>query len=139
MSLDGTAARDTWALGAVTEGGGADADSGLFLAAATTTPEVDEAISYGLVYARLSRSAGEACDISLEGGREPSRDGSIFIIGVLLTAVKLPLFTAVKPPAGPTAGALVWRAVPLSSLLESGLSWILTGSAPFAGDGERCL
>jgi hypothetical protein len=138
MSLDGTAARGTWALGAVTEGGGADADSGVFLAAAAAA-EVDEAFSYGLVYARLSRSAGEACDISLEGGREPSRDGSIFITGVLLTDVKLPLFTAVKPPAGATAGALVWRAVPLSSLLESGLSWILAGSAPFAGDGERCL
>jgi hypothetical protein len=137
VSLDGTAATASWALGAVTEGGGADADPGLFLIAAAAAAE--DAFSYGLVYARLSRSGGEACDISREGGREPSRDGSSFMTGVLLTAVKLPLFTAVKPPARAVAGALVWRAVPFSSLLESRLSWILADSVPFAGDGERCL
>lgn len=94
------------------------------------------AMSYGLVYARLSRRVGEACCGSLDGGREPSSDGSVFKVGVLLTAVKPPALTAVNQPAPVAGGALGCRPVPFSSLLDRGLSCTLAGSAPLAVDGE---
>jgi hypothetical protein len=99
-------------------GGGADADSGICCAAAALA----DALSYGLVYARLSRSAGEACCGSRDGGRDPSRDGSCFKPGVMLKAVIPPELTAVNPAAEVTAGALCCRDVPFNSLCERGLS-----------------
>lgn len=54
----------------------------------------------------------------------------------MFTAVKLPLLRAVKPPAG--VGALVGGPeIPLTSLLDSGLSRKRAVSGPALGGGER--
>lgn len=74
-------------MGAVATGaadGGADDDSGICFAAAA----LDAAVSYGLVYVRASDKDGEACCCPRDGGREPSREGSLVTGGGVLTAVK---------------------------------------------------
>jgi hypothetical protein len=55
----------------------------------------------------------------------------------VLTAVKLPVLTAVKPVGAGLCVEPGGRNTPLSSLFERGLSWILVASGPAPGAGEK--
>jgi hypothetical protein len=132
-SVDGFTVGKLAAVEGVATGAVVGATDGESATCCTAAVALDEEVSYGLVYVRASRWRGEACCGSRDDGREPSRDGSLFIDAVL-TAVKPPELTAVKPAAALVGVALGCRDVPFNSLLDRGLSWILACSAPFAGD-----
>lgn len=99
------------------------------------------AVSYGLVYARGSARfrAGEVIFESSDDAREAPLDGSRAGGGGggggVLSAVKLVL-TAVNPPAGVGAAA-GGPVIPLTSLLDIGLSCTRADSGPAFGVGER--